>query len=75
MNLLFNTMPIGLISIQMFMRSYLLTCQSLPHGNMVTISAFVDANHAGNIVTQCSHTGVLIFVQNTPIIWFLKRQI
>ena len=31
-------------------------------------------NHAGNVVTWCSHTGIFIFVQNAPIIWFLKRQ-
>ena len=45
-----------------------------PHGNLVTISAFVDANHAGNKITHHSHTGILIFVQNAPIIWFSKRQ-
>ena len=41
---------------------------------MVTISCFVDANHAGNSVTCRSHTGILIFVQNAPILWFSKRQ-
>jgi hypothetical protein len=30
-----------------------------PLGSPVTISVFVDANHAGNIVTRRSHTGVL----------------
>ena len=45
-----------------------------PHGNPVTISAFVDANHTGNVIMHHSHTGILIFVQNTPIIWFSKRQ-
>ena len=43
-------------------------------GHSVTISAFVDANHAGNVVTRCSHTGILVFVQNALIIWFSKRQ-
>ena len=43
-------------------------------GHMVTISAFVDANHAGNVVTRCSHSGIFLFVQNAPIIWFSKRQ-
>jgi hypothetical protein len=43
-------------------------------GHSVTISAFVDANHAGNVVTRRSHTGIFIFVQNSPIIWFSKRQ-
>jgi hypothetical protein len=45
-----------------------------PRGRSVTISAFVDANHAGNIITRRSHSGIFLFVQNAPIIWFSKRQ-
>ena len=45
-----------------------------PRGNLVTISAFIDANHARNKITHHLHTGILIFVQNAPIIWFSKRQ-
>ena len=45
-----------------------------PRGNMVTTSAFVDANHAGNIVTRRSHSGIMVFVQNAPIIFYSKRQ-
>jgi hypothetical protein len=45
-----------------------------PLGNPVTINAFVDANHAGNVVTRRSHTGIIIFVQNAPIIVYSKRQ-
>ena len=45
-----------------------------PLGNPVTINAFVDANHANNVITRRSHTGILIFVQNAPIIWYSKRQ-
>ena len=44
-----------------------------PRGNPVNTSAFVDADHAGNFVTGCLHTGIIIFVQNARIIWFLKR--
>jgi hypothetical protein len=43
-------------------------------GNPVSLFAFIDANHAGNIVTRRSHTGIIIFVKNAPIIWFSKRQ-
>jgi hypothetical protein len=43
-------------------------------GQRVTISAFVDANHAGNKVTRHSHTGIIIYVQNAPILWYSKRQ-
>ena len=45
-----------------------------PRGREVTISCFVDANHAGNVVTRRSHTGIIIYVQNAPIIWHSKRQ-
>jgi hypothetical protein len=31
-----------------------------PQGQGVTISAFVDANHAGNKVTRRLHTGIII---------------
>jgi hypothetical protein len=45
-----------------------------PKGKAVTTSCFVDANHAGNVVTRRSHSGILIYVQNAPIIWYSKRQ-
>ena len=45
-----------------------------PRGKSVQITAFVDSDHAGNKVTRRSHTGILIFVNMTPIHWFSKRQ-
>jgi hypothetical protein len=45
-----------------------------PWGQRVTISAFVDANHAGNKVTRCLHIQIIIYVQNSPILWYSKRQ-
>ena len=45
-----------------------------PKGKHVSTSCFVDANHAGNVVTRRSHTGILIYVNNAPIIWYSKRQ-
>ena len=27
-----------------------------------------------NKVTRCSHTGIIIYVQNAPILWYSKRQ-
>jgi Reverse transcriptase (RNA-dependent DNA polymerase) len=45
-----------------------------PLGRSVQNSCFVDANHAGNVVTRQSHTGILIYVQNAPIIWYSKKQ-
>jgi hypothetical protein len=45
-----------------------------PLGNPVALLVFVDANHAGNVVTQRSRTGILLFVQNSPIQRLSKRQ-
>jgi hypothetical protein len=43
-------------------------------GNSITMSCFVDADHAACRVTRRSHTGVLIYINRAPIIWFSKRQ-
>jgi hypothetical protein len=45
-----------------------------PRGNVVSTHCFVDADHAGNRVTCRSQTGILIFVNRAPIIWYSKRQ-
>jgi hypothetical protein len=45
-----------------------------PRGKEVTTSCFVDADHAGCRVTRRSHTGIIIFVNRAPIIWYSKRQ-
>lgn len=45
-----------------------------PRGLEVTISCFVDANHAGNVKDRRSQTGILIFVNKAPIHWYSKRQ-
>jgi hypothetical protein len=45
-----------------------------PRGKDVTMSCFVDADHAGCRETRRSHTGFLIFVNRAPILWFSKRQ-
>jgi hypothetical protein len=46
----------------------------LPRGKPVIMSCFVDADHAGNHITRRSHTGIVIFCNRAPIIWFSKRQ-
>lgn len=48
--------------------------QPEPLGNPVWIHTYVDANHAGNLANRRSHSGILIYVNNAPIIWFSKRQ-
>ena len=45
-----------------------------PRGRSVKSTAFVDASHAANKVTRCSHTGFIIFVNRAPVIWYSKAQ-
>ena len=45
-----------------------------PLGRPVQITMFVDASHATNLVTRQSRTGVLIFVNRAPIIWYSRKQ-
>jgi hypothetical protein len=45
-----------------------------PRGMAVIMTCYVDADHAGCRVTRRSHTGLIILVQNAPIIWYSKRQ-
>ena len=41
-------------------------------GNTVQLNCFVDADHAGDCITHRSHTGILIFLNRAPIVWFSK---
>ena len=34
----------------------------------------VDANHADNILNRTPYSVILIYVNNTPVIWYCKRQ-
>ena len=45
-----------------------------PLGRPIQINLFVDADHAGNVVTRRSHTGIIIFLNMSPISWYSKRQ-
>jgi hypothetical protein len=45
-----------------------------PLGASVSITGFVDSNHAGNKVTRRLHTGIIIFINNAPIQIFSKKQ-
>jgi hypothetical protein len=44
-----------------------------PRGRPVVMTAFVDADHAGNLVTRHSHTGFIIYLNRSPIDWYSKR--
>ena len=55
-------------------------CEEMPHnapeplGNPITMTCFVDANHAGEHGTRRSHTGFIIYLNNAPVDWYSKRQ-
>ena len=36
----------------------------------MSVNVFVDASHAGEKLTYCSHTGIFVYVNNKPIGWF-----
>ena len=36
--------------------------------------AFVDSDHAGDIVTRISRTGFIIYLNSAPICWYSKKQ-
>jgi hypothetical protein len=46
----------------------------VPKGKPVTITCFVDADHAHDVVTRRSVTGILMMRNSTPITWLSKRQ-
>jgi hypothetical protein len=50
--------------------------QDLPpeKGPRVRMTVYVDADHAHDLVTRRSITGVLVMLNNTPFIWISKRQ-
>ena len=43
-------------------------------GAKARISIYVDADHARDMVTWCSVTGVILFVNKTPVKWISKHQ-
>ena len=45
-----------------------------PRGRAVSSHCFVDADHASNTVTRRSQTGILIFLNRAPIVWYSKQQ-
>ena len=44
-------------------------------GKTISVKVFVDASHAGEKLAYCSHTGILIYVNTTPVDWFLNVKI
>jgi hypothetical protein len=55
-------------------------CEELPpdmptaFGKKARITVYVDADHAHDTVTRRSVTAILLFINNTPMQWYSKRQ-
>ena len=45
-----------------------------PRGKAVQSTCFVDADHASDRVSRRSRSGVLIYLNRSPIVWYSKRQ-
>ena len=54
--------------------------EAIPHnvpeerGHGVLTSCFVDSDHAGCRATRRSHTGVILFLNKAPVMWYSKCQ-
>ena len=47
---------------------------SVPQGNPMSTHCFVDASHGSDRATCRSQTGILIFCNKAPALWYSKRQ-
>jgi hypothetical protein len=45
-----------------------------PKGNPVQVNMFIDADHTANKMTRRSQTGIIIYINRAPIIWYSKSQ-
>ena len=45
-----------------------------PKGKPVRMITYVDTNHAYNLSNRRSTTGVIVFMNSTPVKWYSKRQ-
>lgn len=43
-------------------------------GRSVQMIVFVDADHAADLQTRKSRTGILLYLNRAPILWYSKRQ-
>jgi len=39
-----------------------------------TMSAYVDSDHAGDVITRRSRTGYLVYLNSSPVYWLSKKQ-
>ena len=46
----------------------------IPHGEPIQLTGYFDANHASDVVTRRSVTGVVMYANSMPVRWYCKRQ-
>ena len=46
----------------------------IPKGMGFTMTAYVDSDHAGEVISRRSRTGFIIYINNSPIYWLSKKQ-
>jgi hypothetical protein len=47
---------------------------SEPRGKPAQTTAFIDSDHAADLVSRCSRTSILVYLQSAPVIWYTKKQ-
>jgi hypothetical protein len=86
--MVFNPMPVALDMNQFEQQDWLYSlygCKDLAEeltnnmqkcGPLMTMWLFVDADHAGDLLTstRCSRTGFFVFLNGAPIYWSSKKQ-
>ena len=45
-----------------------------PRGLGFTMLAYVDSDHAGEVITRRSRTGYIVYLNNSPVYWMSKKQ-
>ena len=45
-----------------------------PPCKSLQINCFVDADHGGDKITRRSQTGIILFGNPAPLVWYSKRQ-
>ena len=46
----------------------------VPRGQVVEVTMWVDTDCASDLMTGCSNTGVIIFVNLALMVWYYKHQ-
>jgi hypothetical protein len=45
-----------------------------PRAKPLQMTVFIDGDHAGDVITRRSSTGVFVYLKRAPILWHSKQQ-